>query len=162
MFTRTIRFLGASIVIATSGACARPDMIAPDQSALTATSTDLRTRMLLVSSVSSPVWASDPLSINSASIEGDTLRIAATYGGGCRRHALQPIAETVWMESYPVQVSTRIAHNAGGDGCKALVSRVLLIDLSPLKELYRQSYHTSAGKIALRLAGSDIVPVYSF
>src|SRR4029079_7969979 len=157
MLTRTLRSLGAGFLIAAIGACAKPDMMAPDQAALTATGTDLRTQILLVSSVSSPVWASDPLSISSASIEGDTLRLPATYGGGCRRHALQPIAETVWMESYPVQVSTRIAHNAGGDACKALVSRVLHIDLSPLRDAYRQSYHTSSGKIALRLAGTDIV-----
>ena len=149
-----------AFTLALLSACARHDMIGPDPAM--APNYDLKTRILLVGSVSAPVWAADPLTISSAAIDGDTLRVAATYGGGCRRHALQPIAETVWMESYPVQVATRIAHNAGGDACKALVTRELDIDLSPLKERYRQTYGTNSGQIALRLAGVASAPVYSF
>jgi hypothetical protein len=123
---------------------------------------ELRGRILLVPSVNSSLWSSDPLSVGAVTIDGDTLSLTVTYGGGCQRHALQPIAETVWMESYPVQVLARIAHNAGGDLCKALVTRPLHIDLSPLKDLYRESYHQSSGRIAIRLAGAKDVPVYVF
>jgi hypothetical protein len=66
------------------------------------------------------------------------------------------------MEAYPVQVETRIAHNAGGDACKERVTRELDIDLSPLKERYRETYGTVSGRIALRLAGVEPAPVYSF
>lgn len=105
---------------------------------------------------------SDALTVGSVAIDGDTLRVTVTYGGGCQRHALQPIAETVWLESYPVQVYARISHNAAGDLCKALITRTLHVDLSPLKEEYRETYQTTAGRIALRLAGAKDVPVYVF
>jgi hypothetical protein len=104
----------------------------------------------------------DALAINNVTLDGDTLRVHLTYGGGCQRHALQPIAETVWLESSPVQVLARISHNAGGDPCKSLITRTLYIDLSPLKEQYREIYQTSSGRIALQLAGANNVPVYAF
>ena len=118
--------------------------------------------MLLVNAVGSSVWAKDALSIRNVAINGDTLRLTVSYQGGCQYHALQPIAEIVSMESYPIQVAARIAHNAGADPCHSLVTRVLHIDLSPLKEQYRESYHTTTGCVALTIAGAKEVPLYEF
>jgi hypothetical protein len=142
--------------------CSRRDSVAPAALDPVALNAELRGQVLLVPSVSAPVWASDPLAVSGLAIDGDTLRAAVTYGGGCRRHALQPIAETVWMESYPVQVHARIAHNADRDPCDALVTRLLHIDLTPLRDAYRRSYRATRGRIALRLAGAREVPVYEF
>ncbi len=144
-------------------ACGGNDPVAaagdPSSTSLNA---ELRGKILLVESVDSPAWAKDPLTFGAISIDGDTLNVTVTYGGGCRRHALQPIAETTWMESFPVQVGARIAHHANGDLCRALVTRELHIDLSPLRELYQTSYQTAHGKIRVRLAGAKDVPVYEF
>ena len=143
-------------------ACAKRDTIAPADLTNAASGQVLQTSILIVSSVSAPIWAADPLTVSRVSITGDTLQVAVTYSGGCRHHALQPIAESVWAKSLPVQVSARVAHNAGGDVCEALVTRTLHVDLSPLKALYRERYNTTSGRIAVRLAGTDSIPVYSF
>jgi hypothetical protein len=144
-------------------ACGRAEpTVAFDDPAPTALATELRGKILLVNSVDSPAWAKDPLTITSVAIDGDTLSMTVSYGGGCRRHALQPIAETVWMESWPVQVAARIAHNADGDLCRALVTRFLKIDLSPLRDLYRQSYQSVHGKIRLNFPSVAYGPVYEF
>ena len=144
-------------------ACGRNETaLAPDDFAATSLTGELRGKILLVESVDSPAWSDDPLTIDGVTIDGDTLSVTVQYGGGCRRHALQPIAETTFMESWPVQVRARIAHNAGGDQCRALITRQLFIDLSPLKTLYQASYQSPHGKIQLRLAGASDVPVYDF
>jgi hypothetical protein len=144
-------------------ACGTSDPLATaDDLASTSLNAELRGKILLVNSVDSPAWARDALTFESITIHGDSLRVTVRYGGGCRRHALQPIAETTFMESWPVQVGARIAHNANGDLCRALITRRLHIDLSPLKELYRESYQAAHGKIKLRLAGAVDVPVYEF
>jgi hypothetical protein len=142
-------------------ACRSSDYVAPvtDAASLTA---EVRGQVLLVDGINSPAWADDPLTITSATIEGDTLHLVVTYGGGCMRHALQLIAETSWMESYPVQVRARVAHNAGGDPCEALVQRVLRFDLGPLKREYQRSYQTATGRIVLRLGGSGGPVEYAF
>jgi hypothetical protein len=118
--------------------------------------------MLVVNAVGSSVWARDALIIRNVAIAGDTLRLTVSYRGGCQYHGLQPIAEIVSMESYPIQVAARIAHNAGADPCHSLVTRVLHIDLSPLKEQYRERLHVTTGCVALALAGVKEVPLYEF
>jgi len=153
------RLVYASIVAL---ACACSDSVPPADIVPSTLNEELRGKVVLVPSINSAVWASDPLTLSDVAIDGDTLRVRVTYGGGCRRHALQPIAETVWLESYPVQVHARVAHNAGADPCDALITRSLHVDLSPLKELYRQSYQSSSGRIKVRLAGAKDVPVYEF
>ena len=144
-------------------ACTRTEAaLAPDDFAAASLTGELHGKILLVKSVDSPAWANDPLTIGDVSVNGDTLRVTVRYGGGCSRHALQPIAETTFMESWPVQVGARIAHNAGADPCRALITRQLHIDLSPLKALYQEAYQSAHGKIKLRLAGAGDVPVYEF
>jgi hypothetical protein len=148
-------------VLAFAFACRSSDYVAPitDAASLTA---DVRGQVLLVNGIRSSPWADDPLTIVSATVEGDSLLLIVTYGGGCTRHALQLISETAWMESYPVQVRARVAHNAGGDPCEALIRRVLHIDLTPLKHEYQRSYQTLSGRIVLRLEGYTGTVEYGF
>lgn len=152
--------LGGLIALLACGG--RDPVAASDDLSPTSLNAELRGKILLVESVDSPAWAKDPLTFGAITIEGDTLSASVTYGGGCRRHALQPLAETTWMESWPVQVGARIAHHANEDPCRALVTRQLRIDLSPLKERYQETYRSEHGKIRLRLTGAERVPVYEF
>jgi hypothetical protein len=100
--------------------------------------------------------------VGAVQIDGDSIRVAVSFGGGCRGHAVQLISETTWMESYPVQVNARLAHNSNADPCDALIGGSLHFDLSPLRERFRQSYNSTSGRIQLRLAGAASVPVYVF
>jgi hypothetical protein len=95
-------------------------------------------------------------------IEGDSIRIGVSFGGGCAEHQLQLIADVVWAESYPVQVGARLAHEDNDDACDGLITGSLSFDLSPLKRVYQASYQSRTGKIALRLEGAPSVPVYEF
>ncbi|HSA54651.1 MAG TPA: hypothetical protein VLE53_03055 [Gemmatimonadaceae bacterium] len=121
-----------------------------------------RGRVVLVPDAHAPGWPSDPLTIGEVSIAGDTIRIGVSFGGGCREHRLQLLAETTWMESNPVQVHARVAHDAGGDACEALIHGTLHFDLAPLRRMYQAAYQTTTGRIWLRLAGAEGVIVYEF
>ena len=107
-------------------------------------------------------WPDDAVTISSATIDGDTLSIDVSFGGGCRDHSFALLAETAWMESYPVQVRVRLAHDGNGDMCRALLTRVVRFDLSPLKAAYAASYQTTTGMIQLRLDDAPSMPTYGF
>jgi hypothetical protein len=67
------------------------------------------------------------------------------------------------MESYPVQTGLRLAHEKNNDTCKALLSRILKFDLTPLKAAYTNSYGSATpGIIRLRIGGSSDSPLYKW
>jgi hypothetical protein len=107
-------------------------------------------------------WPADPLTIESAQVKADTLVATVVHGGGCRDHGYQVVVSTTWMESFPVQVSARVSHDANGDACKALLRRELRVSLAPLAQAYRDAYRQTNGSIVLRLAGSPSGLVYTF
>lgn len=121
-----------------------------------------RGRVVLVRDASARGLPSDPITIGEVSFDGDTIQIEVSFGGGCAEHRLQLVAETTWMESWPVQVFARVTHDANDDPCDAVLQGTLRFDLSPLKRMYQQAYQTPTGKIALQIAGATGVPVYEF
>ena len=102
-------------------------------------------------------WPSDPVTIVSAEVKGDSLEMVVTYGGGCRAQAFFLLSDAAWMESYPVQVGVRLARDDQDDPCDALLSRMLRFDLSPLKTAYNAAYRTTTGIIRLNIRGSSSV-----
>jgi hypothetical protein len=114
-------------------------------------------RVVIVPDPEDARWPRDPLTIHAAAIKGDSLELTVSFGGGCRDHSFALLGNSAWMESYPVQTGVRLAHAADGDACKALLSRVLRFDLSPLKSAYANSYQTATGIIRLHVAGSNSV-----
>ena len=109
-----------------------------------------------------PQWPSDQVTIQGFTIRGDSLELAVTFGGGCRDHAFVLLSDAAWMESYPVQVGVKLGHDANGDTCKALLSRVLRFDLSPLKSAYAASYQATSGMMKLNIRGTTASPVYAW
>lgn len=107
----------------------------------------------IVGNVNDSAWPRDALTIDSVAVIADTLRLAVRYGGGCRPHRIALLLGNAFMESYPVQVHARVAHDAAGDMCKALVARTPDFDLTPLKRRYHASYGPGAGVVILNLAG---------
>lgn len=107
-------------------------------------------------------WPSDQVTIEGFTIRGDSLELAVTFGGGCRDHTFILLSDGAWMESYPVQVAVKLAHDANGDNCKALLSRVLRFDLSPLKAAYAASYQATSGIMKLNIRGTTASPVYTW
>lgn len=116
----------------------------------------------VVANVNDARWPQDAVMIESAVVLGDTLRLTVRYGGGCRPHRVALLIGNAFMESHPVQVRARLAHDASGDMCKALLTRTQDFDLTPLKRRYRASYGAAAGVVVLNLAGHSGSVRYAF
>jgi hypothetical protein len=109
-------------------------------------------QLVVTQDIDGPRWPNDPVSINTAEIRGDSLELSVQYGGGCRDHEFGLVTNGIFAESYPVQTWVKLAHDANGDMCKALVSSVLRFDLSPLKALYNNAYQTNTGIMVIHVA----------
>ena len=96
-------------------------------------------------------WGTDAYVINTATIEGDTLRVNVSYTGGCETHAFTLVAEPRFLESFPVQLRVSLAHNANSDTCEDSITEDHQFDLTPIKEVYQKGYRTETGTIVLRL-----------
>ncbi len=93
----------------------------------------------------------DPAEILSAAVMGDRLRVEVRYGGGCKEHHFSLLQPGAFRESSPAQIDLALAHDAQDDPCRAQVGRILVFDLSPLKQLYEDSYGEAHGMIELYL-----------
>jgi hypothetical protein len=114
-------------------------------------------QVIIAENTDAPHWPSDPVTIKEATVRADSLELVVNYGGGCRAHSFLLLSDAAWMESFPVQVGVRLAHDAEGDSCRALLSRILRFDLSPLRAAYNSSYQTTTGIIRLNIRGSSSV-----
>ena len=94
----------------------------------------------------------EELTIEKALIEGDTLTIIITYGGGCGTIVDKLLTCGNFMESNPVQLDISLSHQ-DNDFCKALIRKEIKFDLSPLAQYYKSSYQTTNGIIIIRLQG---------
>jgi hypothetical protein len=92
----------------------------------------------------------DPATIKDARIEDDQLKLKVSYGGGCEKHEFKLFGSRLFMESNPLQAAIYLSHNSNGDLCKALLSKELIFDISPLKETCLQMY-VNVDSIMLRI-----------
>lgn len=95
-------------------------------------------------------WPADRLEFQQVRITGDVLEATVSYGGGCAEHTFALVFANVFLESLPVQMRGLLSHDARGDPCRALLTRTLRFDLTPLKEAYRASYRQPTGTIILQ------------
>lgn len=104
---------------------------------------------------------SDPIiSIDTVEVEGNTLFIHVSYGGGCATHEFEVIGSLAIAKSYPPIRSLQLVHKANGDRCKAIVRSVIEVDLEEVayqktdgSEIYytlegwdQRIYHKYAGE----------------
>ena len=99
--------------------------------------------------------------IKSAGIEGDALKLDVEYGGGCGTHEFTYCWDGIFLESSPVQISTKMSYVAD-DPCDAIVMDQLVFDLVPLKTDYQQAYQSQSGEILIGLAGWQDQLLYAF
>lgn len=119
-------------------------------------------QIVITHDADAPQWPSDPVTIHAAEVKGDSIELSVSFGGGCREHAFVLLTDGAWMESYPVQLGVRLAHDAEGDSCKAYLSRVVRFGLSPLRAAYENSYHATTGIIRLNVRGAPASATYSW
>jgi hypothetical protein len=93
----------------------------------------------------------DQFSLNSFIIEGDDAIISVSYGGGCRDHYFSLyMSPASFMESDPVQANLFLRHMGNDDMCEAYITEELRFDLTPIADLFRQTYDPG-GTIQLNL-----------
>lgn len=96
-----------------------------------------------------PLPASDPVDGNLRSlIVGDTLTLVVRYGGGCSTHDFTVCYDEGFRESYPVQTTIRLIHDAHGDSCLAAFTKTLKVELSPLAASFEAMYQAQGGLIS--------------
>jgi hypothetical protein len=81
--------------------------------------------------------ASDPYSLERVDIDGDFLRLAVSYSGGCEAHDFALWTTKAYGESLPPVHGLVLTHDAHGDLCEAWITRELRFDLSPLKAIHQ-------------------------
>lgn len=76
----------------------------------------------------------DSYQLNEAmSLDGKTLRVSVSYGGGCEDHEFVACWNgAVTTTSDPESILLTLAHDAHDDNCDAFVTRDLFIDISDL------------------------------
>lgn len=78
---------------------------------------------------------SDPITLLSATIEGDCLKLTLQYGGGCEEHQVDLALILPVCGTPPLPPPTfEIRHDAKGDACKALITEEYSFDLSGIRE----------------------------
>ncbi|MDE0084303.1 MAG: hypothetical protein OXU23_01220 [Candidatus Poribacteria bacterium] len=108
-------------------------------------------------------FGTDKYTLNSTTINGNTLAINVSYGGGCEKHEMTLVVSESFLESFPVQLHVSLAHNANGDTCEAWLTENHNFDLTPIKTMYQKAYQQEAGTIILRLKDApDEELIYEF
>ncbi len=74
----------------------------------------------------------DSTHLSSATLEGTTLVLSVSYGGGCEEHEFGLYWDGSFLESHPMQVNLKLVHNGHGDVCEAIKRKTLRFDLSSL------------------------------
>lgn len=75
---------------------------------------------------------SDPLNIDTAYVVGNKMFIHVLYGGGCKDHTFKLIGSPMIMKSFPPKRSIYLYHKNNDDMCKALIPKILEVDLTNL------------------------------
>jgi hypothetical protein len=79
--------------------------------------------------------STDPISIISAKVDGDCLKLTLQYGGGCKEHQVDLAFIQPECGTPPLPPPTfEIRHNANSDACKALVTKEYNFDLKGIRE----------------------------
>ena len=100
----------------------------------------------------------DTYTFNSAIIEGDTLTVSVSYGGGCETHEFTLFAEPEFIPGPDgsTMLGISIAHNANGDPCQRWVTESYDFDLTSIKKKYQAEFEME-GTIRLLIAADPTV-----
>ena len=67
-------------------------------------------------------WDS-PFSVQTASVDGDSLRVTVQYGGGFRDHTFRLVSGGAATKSLPRQQPLTVEHQGNGDPGRALITQ---------------------------------------
>ncbi|MDG1158390.1 MAG: hypothetical protein P8N19_02785 [Flavobacteriales bacterium] len=76
---------------------------------------------------------SDPFTLKSHEINGDTLSLVVSYSGGCQEHSFDLIGNGSYAKSLPPQSRLRLIHNGNNDNCRSLIEANLKFNVKELR-----------------------------
>ena len=94
------------------------------------------------------------LSIQSAEIEGNDLKITASYNCGCGNSTFFLQSKANFKESFPVQTDATLVLK-GKDNCLAACTTELCFDLGELKSVFEEAYPGDSSSLTIDLADFD-------
>jgi len=95
--------------------------------------------------------------VGELSIDGDTLSIEVSFGGGCEEHTLALCwPEQAFLEEDPAQALLEVWHDGNEDSCEAYLTEILVVDLTPLKTAWQDGYGAESGTIQLTVGDSSL------
>ena len=74
--------------------------------------------------------SSSPVTIQTASVDGNIMTIEVEYSGGCKDHDFDLIGSAAIMKSLPAQRGIELVHKLSDDTCRELVTEELEFDIS--------------------------------
>ncbi len=92
----------------------------------------------------------DMFFIDTAFVDGDSLRLSISHSGGCRTHQYY-LWELSRRQNQPIELI--LEHESNGDLCEAMVYADLAFSLTPLRE-------KKADSISFLLRGSPVMSSY--
>jgi hypothetical protein len=95
--------------------------------------------------------------ITDVKVEGNTLFVSISYGGGCQEHFFKLVGAQATSRSYPASRAVKLIHTGKQDNCKALLMKTLEIDISDLALLKE-----SGSEIELVLEGWSEPILYKY
>ena len=104
----------------------------------------------------------DPVTIVSGAIEGDTLVLEVSYGGGCEPHSFGGCWDGGFDLSHPPGAGLSLWHDANGDSCEAALEELIEISLVPMKLAYQDGDPEVSGPIIVNVEGLGETLEYSF
>lgn len=76
---------------------------------------------------------SDPFTLKTHKINGDTLSLVVSYSGGCQEHSFDLIGNGSYAKSLPPQSRLRLIHDANDDNCRSLIETNLKFNVKELR-----------------------------
>lgn len=88
-------------------------------------------------------WKLDSFQLEGLAVDGDSVRVTVTYGGGCEAHTFALFMPPGIIKTNPPQVELYLRHNGHGDLCKeggSLITETVAFDIAPIQELFATHY----------------------
>lgn len=73
---------------------------------------------------------SEPLTIKTASLDGNILSVEIEYSGGCEKHWVDLVGSFSVMKSLPAKRTIKLIHGSNNDHCRKLISESIMFDVS--------------------------------
>jgi len=113
--------------------------------------------MIIIGKLDTISDSSDAIKFEDVKLNGNTLEIKVSYGGGCENHTFELIGSPNISKSLPPIRSIQLIHRAHKDACKALIIKEMAFDISAFA--YKKE---SGSTIYLQLDGWDEKLLYTY